>query len=50
MKPCDYFHEAVICRVIAIAYESKGLIANAEYFKQRAIYFVAKGLEALALV
>jgi hypothetical protein len=49
MAPYEYFHEAVICEIVCKGYERLGLIANAHYFKQRAIYMIAKGLEALAL-
>ena len=49
MTAYEYFHEAVICEIVAKGYEKIGLVANAQYFKERAIYMVAKGLETLAL-
>ena len=48
MTSKEYLHEAVICSIVAKGYENLGLVANAEYFKQRALYMLAKTLEALA--
>lgn len=47
MTAKDYLKEAVVCAVIAKAYENLKLVANAEYFRQRSAWYVAKALESL---
>lgn len=48
MTAKDYLKEAVICAVVARAYDNLSLVANAEYFRQRSAWYVAKALESLA--
>jgi hypothetical protein len=43
-----WFTEAAIFTAISRAYEQRGLIGNAELFRVKAIYALARGLAALA--
>lgn len=42
----EWFVEASVFAMIAKVYDKRDLIANAEYFKQRAIYSLAQALLA----
>lgn len=44
----EYFREAVIANVLALAYQKAGDLVRFAYFRDRAMWYVAKGLESLA--